>query len=202
MAFPPKLCLQFPWPQGEKAKNPSPCTFEAPFLFKSLQSFQFLVFNLFQSASKTLNLSAKSFRPLQFARAGLSDSNGKSNLRSADEQGELEHRALAAALASGKDATVIEFYSPRCRLCSSLLDLVTELESRNAEWLNIVLADAENEKWFPELLHYDIKYVPCFILLDKSGRALAKTGVPSSRLHVVAGLNHLLRMKQSQKNKG
>lgn len=48
-----------------------------------------------------------------------------------------------------------------------------------------------------QLLHYDIKYVPCFVLLDKDGNALAKTGVPSSRLHVVAGVSHLLKMKRS-----
>lgn len=51
-----------------------------------------------------------------------------------------------------------------------------------------------------QLLHYDIKYVPCFVLLDKHGRALAKTGVPTSRLHVIAGLSHLLKLKQPQKN--
>lgn len=47
-----------------------------------------------------------------------------------------------------------------------------------------------------QLLHYDIKYVPCFVLLDEHGRALAKTGVPTSRMHVVAGLSHLLQLKK------
>ena len=51
-----------------------------------------------------------------------------------------------------------------------------------------------------QLLHYDITYVPCFVLLDKKGRALAKTGVPSSRLHVIAGLSHLLKMKRPLKS--
>lgn len=50
-----------------------------------------------------------------------------------------------------------------------------------------------------QLLHYDINYVPCFVLLDKDGKALAKTGVPSSRLHVVAGISHLLKMKRPLK---
>ncbi|KAI3930834.1 hypothetical protein MKX01_037280 [Papaver californicum] len=101
---------------------------------------------------------------------------------SPEEQGEAENRALALALASGKEATVMEFYSPKCRLRNSLLDFVMEIESRNSDWLNIVMADAENEKWLPELLHYDVRYVPCFVLLDKDGRALAKTGVPTSRM--------------------
>ncbi|CAN4117767.1 unnamed protein product [Withania somnifera] len=60
------------------------------------------------------------------------------------------------------------------------------------------MADAENDQWLPELLHYDIKYVPCFVLLDKYGRALAKTGVPSSRRHVLAGVSHLLKMRRAQ----
>ncbi|KAK8996905.1 hypothetical protein V6N11_020401 [Hibiscus sabdariffa] len=120
----------------------------------------------------------------------------KAKTLSPQEQGEAEQRAFASALASRKEATVIEFYSPKCSLCNSLLKFVMEVENRNSDWLNIVLADAENEKWLPELLHYDIKYVPCFVLLDKTGWAVAKTGIPSSRLHVVAGLSHLLKMKR------
>ncbi|RVX15032.1 hypothetical protein CK203_007741 [Vitis vinifera] len=50
-----------------------------------------------------------------------------------------------------------------------------------------------------QLLHYDIRYVPCFVLLDKYGRAVAKTGIPNSRLHVIAGVSHLLEMKRPQK---
>ena len=49
---------------------------------------------------------------------------------------------------------------------------------------------------FMQLLHYDISYVPCFVILDKQGKALAKTGIPSSRLHVIAGLSHLLKLKR------
>lgn len=60
-------------------------------------------------------------------------------------------------------------------------------------WLNVVSI------FSLQLLYYDIKYVPCFVLLDKHGRALAKTGVPSSRLHVVAGVGHLLKMKRPKK---
>lgn len=50
-----------------------------------------------------------------------------------------------------------------------------------------------------QLLHYDIKYVPCFVLLDKNGKAIAKTGVPTSRQHVIAGLYHLLKLKRPAK---
>lgn len=120
----------------------------------------------------------------------------KKKMLTPEEQGEAELRELAVALASGKEATMIEFYSPKCRLCNSLEKFVLEMENRNSEWLNIVMANAENDKWLPELLHYDIRYVPCFVMLDKQGRALAKTGIPNSRLHVVAGVSHLLKMKR------
>ncbi|KAJ0974180.1 hypothetical protein J5N97_016145 [Dioscorea zingiberensis] len=182
---PPLVCWKWPWDNLNKPddpKNLNPCgTLEAPWLFKSLQNLSSLTLNLIGQASSAdpRRQASKKVAPL-----------------SREEQGEAEHRALASALACGKEATVIEFYSPKCRLCNSLLDLVLELEARNSDWVSFVLADAENERWLPELLHYDIKYVPCFVLLDKHGRALSKTGVPSSRQHVMAGLSHLLQLKR------
>ncbi|XP_072972902.1 thioredoxin-like protein HCF164, chloroplastic [Typha angustifolia] len=177
---PPVICWKWPWnpnPNPNPSPNSNPCgNPDLPWLFKSLRSLGSLTQGLLIGDDSWRNPNAA---PL-----------------SREEQGEAEHRALAAALASGKEATVVEFYSPKCRLCNSLLDLVLDLEARNSDWVSFVLADAENERWLPELLHYDIKYVPCFVLLDKHGRALAKTGVPTSRLHVVAGLSHLLKLKQ------
>ncbi|WCJ35366.1 Thioredoxin superfamily protein [Euphorbia peplus] len=168
----PLFCLKWPWDVHQGPQSSNLCTFEGPWIFKSLQTL------------------------------GPEGDGLKSRMKvlSPELQGEAEQRAFASALASGKEATILEFYSPKCRLCSSLLGFVMEVENRNSSWLNIVMADAENEKWLPELLHYDIRYVPCFVLLDKHGRALAKTGVPSSRLHVVAGVSHLLKTKHSQGN--
>ncbi|KAA8537705.1 hypothetical protein F0562_027305 [Nyssa sinensis] len=198
MAFVPKqplFCLKWPWDVHQNPKNSNVCNFEAPWLFKSLQNLGAISFNAINSISKSPYLWIKP--PFQFD-AGIKQKNTfkpTKKILNPEEQGEAEQRALAAALASGKEATVLEFYSPKCSLCNSLLNFVLEVEGRNSDWLNIVMADAENEKWLPELLHYDIKYVPCFVLLDKYGRALAKTGVPNSRLHVVAGVSHLLKMK-------
>ncbi|XP_042392511.1 thioredoxin-like protein HCF164, chloroplastic isoform X1 [Zingiber officinale] len=182
---PSLLCWGWKWPWDPNPSNPSPCgNLEAPWLFKSLQTLA----SLGQDLLLRTQTPSPSSIPPRPARPAAS--------RTWNEQGEAEHRALALALASGKEATVIEFYSPKCRLCNSLLDLVFRIEEKNSDWVGFVLADAENEMWLPELLHYDIKYVPCFVLLDKHGRALAKTGVPASRLHVIAGLSHLLKMKQ------
>ncbi|XAR61842.1 hypothetical protein NMG60_11016368 [Bertholletia excelsa] len=200
----PLFCLKWPWDarQNKQISNSNTCELETPWLFKSLQNLGSLAFNFVSSISESkepwigtaLKLDGK---PGNRARHALRKMKKSLTL---EEQGEAEQRALASALASGKAATVIQFYSPKCRLCNSLLNFVEELENRNLDWLNIVMADAENEKWLPEVLHYDIRYVPCFVLLDKYGRALAKTGVPSSRLHVVAGVSHLLKMKRPQKN--
>ncbi|CAM6123832.1 unnamed protein product [Calypogeia fissa] len=126
---------------------------------------------------------------------------GAGGTLSKDELGELEERALAQALARRKPATIIEFYSPKCKLCRSLVPVVAEVEFKHEEWLHIVMADVENKKWLPEVLQYDIKYVPCFLLLDSYGNALAKTGVPFSRKHVLQGLYYLLESMKPIRNR-
>ncbi|XP_050236752.1 uncharacterized protein LOC126686650 [Mercurialis annua] len=191
----PLFCLKLPWDIQQHSKNPNGCSFETPWVFKSMHTLGSVAFNSFNSIS---NSWISNFNPIK-----LDPQTSKTKplkVLTPDEQGEAEQRAFASALASGKLATVLEFYSPKCSLCNSLLNFVSEVEGRNLGWLNVVMADAENEKWLPELLHYDIRYVPCFVLLDKDGRALAKTGVPSSRLHVIAGLSHLLKLKRPQSN--
>ncbi|XP_068476638.1 uncharacterized protein [Phaseolus vulgaris] len=167
------FCLKWPWNNASPNSGPSPCKFEGPWPLKSLQNLGLIAFNFANSVSSWKK---------------------KTTLA----QSEAEQRAFASALASGKEATLVEFYSPKCRLCNSLLKFVSEVETRNSHWVNVVMADAENPNWLPELLNYDVSYVPCFVLLDNNGKALAKTGIPSSRLHVIAGLSHLLKMKRPQ----
>ncbi|KAL9244165.1 hypothetical protein vseg_017969 [Gypsophila vaccaria] len=184
----PIFCLKWPWdntpkPQSQSESQPS-CELTTPWLFKSIHSLTTLSFNLLTNKIKPFNENNK--------RVGLGPE--------AQAQAEAEQRALACALMNGKDSTIIEFYSPKCSLCNSLLGFVAHIESRHSDWLNVVLADAENDFWLPELLHYDIKYVPCFVILDKHGRALGKTGVPHSRLHVIAGVSHLLKLKRPRKS--
>ncbi|KAL9446128.1 hypothetical protein AB3S75_013909 [Citrus x aurantiifolia] len=171
----PFFCLKWPWLNNQNPQAPNVCTFQGPWLLKSLQNLGSIAFNSFDMFSKSSNSWINSFThsPL-YVRAGQNNNlKSKKRTLSPEEQGEAEQRAFASALA--------------------------KVESRNSNWLNIVMADAENEKWLPELLHYDINYVPCFVLLDKDGKALGKTGIPSSRLHVVAGISHLLKMKRPLK---
>ncbi|KAH9624628.1 hypothetical protein KSS87_000783 [Heliosperma pusillum] len=205
---PPLLCLKWPWDIHQPTKTPSYCEFDTPYIFKSIQTLTKLPFNFFNSITNNItNNNNSKIKSLTINHNNNNNNNDDGVVKglkkrglTAEEQGEIEQRGLANALANGKDATVIEFYSPKCSLCNSLLGFVLDVESRNLDWLNVVYADAENDKWLPELLHYDIKYVPCFVILDKQGRALGKTGVPHSRLHVVAGVSHLLKLKRPQKN--
>ncbi|CAM0873887.1 unnamed protein product [Alopecurus aequalis] len=190
---PPFVCFKWPWGPSVNASpspsaSPSPCgDLELPWLFKSIRTVAqgLLIAGDLPSPSNGSGGHGARLWKRHLGPAAVEA-----------DRGDEEQRALAAALVSGKAATVLEFYSPRCRLCSSLQGLVRELEDGSDECASFVLADAEDDRWLPELLHYDVRYVPCFVLLDKNGRALAKTGVPSSRHHVIAGLHHLLNMKQ------
>jgi hypothetical protein len=113
------------------------------------------------SISESSNSWINNFNPINLgARTGQDNFlKNKKRVLTPEEQGEAEQRAFASALASGKEATVLEFYSPRCRLCNSLLNFVLEVEGRNSSWLNVVMADAENEKWLPEVLHSPPDYI-------------------------------------------
>eukprot|EP00252_Welwitschia_mirabilis_P019523 TRINITY_DN4533_c0_g2_i2.p1 TRINITY_DN4533_c0_g2~~TRINITY_DN4533_c0_g2_i2.p1 ORF type:complete len:216 (+),score=29.12 TRINITY_DN4533_c0_g2_i2:78-725(+) len=176
------------------------CKWEMPWLFQSLLN---LASTVVSGLHHHVNNSHDSKKPVIVERQSIIKKQSFTlpwGRQSSRDDSEL--RALAAALQSKKNATVIEFYSPKCRLCSSMSSVVSRIQSDNSDWLNIVMADVENRAWLPEVIHYDIKYVPCFVLLDKCGTALAKTGTPVSRLHVLTGLFHLLEILQPAKKRG
>lgn len=138
----PLFCLKWPWLNHQyqnNSKNYNPCTLDTPWLFKSLTNFGTVALKLINST-----VSQNSRNPFQF--------NQGRKILGSQEQGEAEQRAFAAALATGKAATLVEFYSPKCKLCNSLLPFVMEMEKRNSDWLNIVMADAENDTWLPEVI--------------------------------------------------
>ena len=147
----PVFCLKWPWHDDSisisntnhhRPKNPSACNFEGPWLLNSLRNL----------SSLAVNFVATSLPKPSSTVSSSQSRKRKSPGGEAEEQAEAEQGAFAAALASGKEATVVEFYSPKCRLCSSMLSFVSEIEARNSEWLNIVMADAENQQWLPEVI--------------------------------------------------
>lgn len=149
----PFLCLKWPWNVDQHPRTPNACTYEGPWLFKTLKNLGSIAMNSFNSFAGSSHLWITNFNSFQLTAGSSPNYNFKLNKKmlTPDEQGEAEQRAFAAALASGKEATVIEFYSPKCRLCNSLVNFVMEVEGRNLGWLNVVMADAENEKWLPEV---------------------------------------------------
>lgn len=153
------FCIKWPWdslnPNPKISQTPNPCNFEPPWLFKSLQNLGSFAFNFANSISNSsISQTPNSSKPDQKL---ILTWNKKEKKASGDaKQAEAEQRAFAAALESGKEATLLEFYSPKCRLCNSLLGFVLEMETRNAQWLNVVMADAENQKWLPEVSYFRI----------------------------------------------
>ncbi|XP_059302134.1 uncharacterized protein LOC132054082 [Lycium ferocissimum] len=98
------FCLKWPWDvQNQNPKNPSPCTFETPFLFKPFKILGSGVFNFVQNISKPLPLSP-GFNSQ--SNGGVNQNNTlklvKKKLTPA-EQAEIEQSALASVLASGKE---------------------------------------------------------------------------------------------------
>jgi hypothetical protein len=143
---PPLLCFKWPWnpnPQPSASQSPSPCgDLELPWLFKSIRAL-----------AQGLLIAGDLPAPASVGTSGGLRGRGMRSGPVAVEadRGDAEQRALAAALASGRAVTVLEFYSPRCRLCASLQGFVRELEDGAAGSASFVLADAEDDRWLPEV---------------------------------------------------
>ncbi|CAO2142208.1 unnamed protein product, partial [Urochloa humidicola] len=165
---PPFVCLKWPWnPNPEPSPSPSPCgDLELPWLFKSIRTL-----------AQGLVIAGDLPSPPASASGGGGGrkrrgwgSGGAAQVEA--DRGDAEQRALAAALAGGRPATVLEFYSPRCRLCGSLQELVRELEEQAGGSAGFVLADAEDDRWLPERRR-GLQWRICFcITISDTSRAL------------------------------
>lgn len=127
---------------------------QLPWPFKPLHSLGHQVFHQFSGTTRirVSNSEPRLSEANLTARFGQWVTQKKESRRlSADEQGDAEERALAIALAGRQKATLLEFYSPRCTLCQSLLKVIEDVERREGDWLRIVMADVENKKWLPEV---------------------------------------------------
>lgn len=144
---PPLVCFKWPWSpnpqQPSTSQNPSPCgDLELPWLFKSIRT---LAQGLLIAGDLPASASVGGGGGLR----GLRRHKGPAAVEA--DRGDAEQRALAAALASGRPATVLEFYSPRCRLCASLQGILREIEDGSGGSAAFVLADAEDDRWLPEV---------------------------------------------------
>ena len=149
---PPFICFKWPWgpnPGPSPDPGPSPCgDLELPWLFKSIRTL-----------AQGLVIAGDLPPPPAPAAGGGGRRRGWGRPGAAQveaDRGDAEQRALAAALVRGGPATVLEFYSLRCRLCASLQGLVRELEEeqRAGGAAAFVLADAEDDRWLPEVRRF------------------------------------------------
>lgn len=165
---PPLVCFKWPWspnpdPTPSPSPSPSPCgDLELPWLFKSIR-------NLAQGLLIAGDLPPSPASSAAAGGRGLWGRQRRSTGAAAvvvveADRGDAEQRALAAALATGSPATVLEFYSPRCRLCASLQGLVREIEDGAGGSASFVLADAEDDRWLPEVR------APLAIFLENSDK--------------------------------
>ncbi|WIA37312.1 hypothetical protein OEZ86_014247 [Tetradesmus obliquus] len=105
-----------------------------------------------------------------------------------------DERGLCEALGDTKQS-VVYFYSSKCLLCRSVAPTVEQERERCSSWLNFASVCTDDQaKWAPEMINYEIESVPCFVLLDKQGNAVAKSGRPGGKSHLTTSLQALLRL--------
>lgn len=54
----------------------------------------------------------------------------------------------------------------------------------------------EPHQWAPEMLAYGIETVPCFVYVNKRGRAIGKSATPTSKVQMLKSLQTLVRLGQ------
>lgn len=86
-------------------------------------------------------------------------------------------RALARSLADDERSTLLAFYTPDCALCARMVAPLSDVAEREKHWLDVVPVDADDgASWALETLRYDVSHVPSYVILDRKGRALGKSG--------------------------
>ncbi|KAF6255169.1 hypothetical protein COO60DRAFT_246886 [Scenedesmus sp. NREL 46B-D3] len=105
-----------------------------------------------------------------------------------------DERGLCGALGDTKQSLVY-FYSSKCLLCRSVAPTVEQEREKRSSWLSFASVCTDDQaKWAPEMINYQIESVPCFVLLDKQGNAVAKSGRPRGKAHLTSSLQALLRL--------
>jgi hypothetical protein len=117
--------------------------------------------------------------------------------------------ALAQCLAFNSRPVVLSFLSPSCALCASVktrLELLEEQRERQRDeapgaprptYTTLHLDASNTALWGPEIVHYNVDQVPCFVVLDRvrledEWRVVGKTVCVSSADGVLEALEKLL----------
>mmetsp|Transcript_10494 Transcript_10494/g.26044 ORF Transcript_10494/g.26044 Transcript_10494/m.26044 type:complete len:131 (-) Transcript_10494:350-742(-) len=83
------------------------------------------------------------------------------------------------------------FLSKSCTTCAAIERKLPDIPCPVP--VTRIKADADSV-WAPEMLNYQVERVPCFVLLDREGRAVAKTGEPLGVEHMTASFQACARL--------
>uniref|UniRef100_A0A7S1SU75 Thioredoxin domain-containing protein n=1 Tax=Tetraselmis chuii TaxID=63592 RepID=A0A7S1SU75_9CHLO len=104
-----------------------------------------------------------------------------------------EEAQLGRVLADKQRYSLLLFYSSHCKLCQALQPVVEEVETNERHRLSVARLNTDHEvQWAPEMLHYQVDTVPCFILLAPDGSALCRTTAPRSLDHMTRCLQQMV----------
>jgi len=80
-----------------------------------------------------------------------------------------QQRGLARALAARDRHCLLYFYSSACPLCAAVAPEVAAAAAGPLAVAPIRCDDADAAAWAPEMMHYGVQRVPCFVLLAPGG---------------------------------
>ena len=75
---------------------------------------------------------------------------------------------LLEATSNGRP-TMIEFYANWCTSCQAMAGELQQLKQTYGQDINFVMLNVDNNKWLPEMLHYNVDGIPHFAFLDRTG---------------------------------
>lgn len=82
--------------------------------------------------------------------------------------------SMDEAMTNGKP-TVLEFYSTWCASCKAMGPNLAKLKEEYAETINFTMLNVDNNKWLPDILHYQINGIPTFIFMSHTNEVVAKS---------------------------
>ncbi len=74
-----------------------------------------------------------------------------------------------------KKPTVLEFYATWCTSCQSMASKLAKFKEKYSNNINFVMLNVDNNKWLPDILHYQIKGIPYFVFMDHQNKIVAQT---------------------------
>ncbi|BDA39351.1 thioredoxin domain-containing protein [Candidatus Atelocyanobacterium thalassae] len=82
--------------------------------------------------------------------------------------------SMNAAMMNNKP-TVLEFYSTWCTSCKAMSSNLAKFKEEYSKTINFVMLNVDNNKWLPDILHYQINGIPYFVFMDYQNNIVAQT---------------------------